>query len=337
MQHQSWRYLLRWLVRDQNRALGAIPQKDLTARLLSVVTLARWIGWQGLVSRRPGRLRVAIVGAEELDAFDKGKWYGLLPSLLGADWEPEVSFVGPKLKLSGSRFPRLGPDSLGPVEVRLYQEALRDCWNSLDPDSLDLVMLFQPGFENHQEWFSGPDLMLLASSGIPVGVSSYGRDEYFIDREVLAAYGFADQGDAQENPFFMEMGHENVRWGHTLWRLGEEVPADGFLPHRERLQAVGRLSRTLAWWYRAGFTNRPLEFGTERETVLPGAGRARLIYLMGDLYARPNTGELLRNRKGEWQPLPMSIPADLLKRRPLPIVESLEGALWAAEVFERLS
>jgi hypothetical protein len=206
----------------------------------------------------------------------------------------------------------------------------------LDLSSVDLAMLFQPGFENHRQWFSRPDLEVLASSGIAVGVTSYGRDEYFIDREVLAAHGYSTQGEAEENPFFVEMGHENVRWGHTLWRLGSASPGEGFQPDGERLEAIGRLSRALAWWHRIGFVSEALNFGSERDLALPGVGRSRLIYLMGDLYVQPDTGELLRDRAGALQPVNMCVPPDLMSRRPLPGPESLDGALWAAEVFERL-
>jgi len=337
LQHQSWRHLLRWLGRDLYRSLDGIARKDLTVRVASVVTLARWIGRQKITPKRPDRLRVAIVGAEEVDTFDGGKWYGLLPRLLGASWEPEVSFVGPKLKLSGSRFPPLGPDSVGPVIVREHRGTLHDRWGDLDPGSLDLAMLFQPGFENHREWFSQDDLRLVVGSGIPMGVTSYGRDEYYIDRAVLGAYGFSDQGGAEENPFFVEMGHENVRWGHTLWQLGKAAPAEGFRADRTRLESLGRLSRALSWWHRIGFVSRPLEFGSEHELAMPGRRKARLIYLMGDLFVQPGTGELLRNHKGEWQSLPLRVPQEMLRRRPVPEDESLEGALWAAEVFEHLS
>jgi hypothetical protein len=68
-----------------------------------------------------------------------------------------------------------------------------------------------------------------------------------------------------------------------------------------------------------------------------GVGRVSLVYLMGDLYARPDTGELLRDRHGEWQDLHMRIPPTLLEARPAPRSESLDGAFWAAEVFELLA
>jgi hypothetical protein len=334
--HRTWRHLLRWLVERVDRRLADISHKDLTARLVAVATLGRWIAWQDVRPARPGRFRVAIIGAHELDTFDRGKWYGLLPALLGCDAAFEMSFVGPSVALEGSRFPPVGPPSVGAVTGRTYPVTVSECWQDLAADPPDLAMMFQPGLETNDSWFAGPGLSSLVTSGIPVGATSYGRDEYVIDRTVLVARGYSAAGDAVENPFYMEMGHANIRWGHTLWRLGPDVPGPGFVPDKHRLEGVGRLSQMLARLFAAGFVSEPLAFGTDVDVLLPGHGRARLIFLLGDLYADPQTGALLRRRGGDWHALEARLPTELLRTRPAPAPDSLDCALWAAELVDGL-
>jgi hypothetical protein len=334
--HRSWRHLLRWLVEQGDRRLVQVSQKDLTARLVSVATLARWIAWQDLAFPKAGRWRIAIVGAQELDTFDRGKWYGLLPALLGSEGSVEISFVGPRLTLGASRFPPVGPSAVGAVEVRAYPGALSECWQDIAQEPPDLAFLFQPGFETNDSWFEGPGFRTMVASGVPVGVSSYGRDEYVIDRTVLRARGYSSAGPAVENPFHMEMGHPSSRWGHTLWRLTGEAPGPAFQPSTDLLQAIRRLSRMLTRLFQAGYASDPLAFGTDVDVPLPEGGRGQMIYLLGDLYADPQTGALKRRRGHQWQALEASLAPQALRARPPQATDSLDRALWAAELVERL-
>ncbi|MEJ2327659.1 MAG: hypothetical protein P8Y25_12970, partial [Chromatiaceae bacterium] len=302
----------------------------------SVATLARWIAWQDLRFAQAGRLRIAVIGAQELDTFDRGKWYGLLPALLGGGGLAEVLFVGPRLTLGASRFPPVGPSAVGAVQVRAYPVALSECWHDIAQERPDLAFMFQPGFETNDSWFQGPGFSAMVSSGVPVGATSYGRDEYVIDRTVLSARGYSSAGAAVENPFHMEMGHPSSRWGHTLWRLADKVPGPAFQPDEARLEAIRRLSRLLTRLFDAGYPTDPLAFGTDMEVSLPGHGRRQMIYLLGDLYADPQSGALLRRRHDQWQPLEVSLSPQALQARPRPVPDALDRALWAAELVERL-
>jgi hypothetical protein len=61
-----------------------------------------------------------------------------------------------------------------------------------------------------------------------------------------------------------------------------------------------------------------------------------MIYLLGDLYADPQSGALLRRRHDQWQPLEVSLSPQALQARPRPVPDALDRALWAAELVERL-
>jgi hypothetical protein len=335
--HRSWRHLIRWLIERVDRRLAQVSQRDLTARLVSVATLARWIAWQGLRFAQAGRVRIAVVGAQDLDTFDRGKWYGLLPALLGGEGLVEVSFVGPRVALDASRFLPVGPSAVGAVQVRAYPVTLSECWQDVAQEERpDLVFMFQPGFETNETWFEGSGFSAMVTSAVPVGAASYGRDEYVIDRTVLTARGYASSGAAVENPFHLEMGHPSSRWGHTLWRLGDEVPGSMFRPDEARLEAIRRLSRMLTRLFDAGYQSDPLAFGTDVDVTLPGGARGQMIYLLGDLYADPQTGALLRRRRDQWQPLEVALSAQALQARPGHVPDALDRALWAAGLVERL-
>jgi len=301
-----------------------------------VATLARWIAWQDPAFPQAGRWRIAVVGAQELDTFDRGKWYGLLPALLGGEGLVEVSFVGPRVALDTSRFLPVGPSAVGAVQVRAYPVALSECWQDIVQERPDLALLFQPGFETNEGWFEGSGFSAMVTSGVQVGATSYGRDEYVIDRTVLTARGYAGSGTAVENPFHLEMGHPSSRWGHTLWRLGDEVPGPMFRPDEARLEAIRRLSRMLTRLFDAGYAGDPLAFGTDVQVPLPGGGRGQMIYLVADLYADPQTGALLRRRGHQWQALELSLSPQALQARPGHMPDALDRALWAAELVDRL-
>jgi len=298
--------------------------------------LARWIAWQDVRFEQAGRLRIAVVGAQELDTFDRGKWYGLLPVLLGGEGLVEVSFVGPRVALEASRFLPVGPPAVGAVQVRAYPVALTECWQDIVQERPDLALMFQPGFETNEGWFEGSGFSTMVTSGVPVGATSYGRDEYVIDRAVLTARGYAASGAAVENPFHLEMGHASSRWGHTLWRLGDEAPGPMFRPDEARLEAIRGLSRMLTRLFYAGYPSDPLAFGTDVDVPLPEGGRGKMIYLVGDLYADPQTGALLRRRGDQWQPLEAALSAQALQARPGHMPDALDRALWAAGLVERL-
>lgn len=331
--HRTWKHLIRDLTATACPGLASIRQHDLLPRLAAPVALARWVHWQGLRPRASDRLCVAIVGAEDIDSFDDGHWYGLLPALLGLDLDSEVHLIGPSLRIPNPRFPRLAPPGVTPPRVFAYPTTFAEAAPRLPVADLDLAMAFQPGLENYAQWFAGPDLRLLVETGLPVGLTSYGLDEFHIDRRVLEAFGLAAEPQTQENPFFIEMGHANVRWGHTLWRLGSRRPADGQTPDRAVLERITALSRLLARLYRTGFVSDALAFGSERR--IPGAAGQTLIYLARDLYLDPTSRELGLLRNGALQGTGLHVTPEDLALRPGPGSDPLDPALWVTGLFAR--
>jgi hypothetical protein len=333
VRNRTWRHLLRDLAGTACPGLARIPQRDLIPRLAAVAALARWVYWQGLSPGVGRGLRVAVIGAEEIDAFDGGYWYALLPVMLGLQVDCEVHLIGPNLRVPNSRFRNLFPEGLVPPSVIAYRSTYAEAAAQLPADRLDLAMIFQPGLENHQQWFSGPDVRLLVESGLPVGVTSYGLDEFHIDRRVLEAFGYSAAPDIHENPFFVEMGHANVRWGHSLWRLGGCLPRIGSVPDHETLDRITALSRLLTRLHRAGFVSDALRFGSIRR--FPGKAGQDLIFLAGDLHVDPIAGELCRVRNGSVAGMGVHVQADDLARRPGPGSDPLEPALWVTEMFAK--
>lgn len=330
LRHREWRYLLRALAEQVDRSLARIEPKDLMARLVAPVTLARSIAWSGLSPKDPEVLRIAVIGAEQLDAFDDGKWYGLVPWLLGASAGIKVHLVGPRLGAHGGRFPTLGPPTLGRVSVHPYPASLAAAWGALPVAALDLAILFQPGFENNQGWFGGADLRLLVESGVPVAVTSYGYDEHLIDRCVLEAYGFGAEDGTAENPFYMEMGHPNIRWGHTLWRMAARRPPLYWVPDQARIDGVHRLSVLLARLFAAGYVSDASRFG---QVHLSDSPQERpLIYLAADVYVDPQDGRVLRRRASGWADTGRMVSRERLAARPEPPAPTLAAAVWAADL-----
>lgn len=332
--HSDWRHLLRWLA-SYDAAVGRLRQHDLKARLVSVVTLARAWAWQGLRPKDSQTLRVLVVGAEELDTFDHGRWYGLLPALLGLNCACEMIFLGPKLHLERSRFSSLAPHSLPPVQTRGVTGTLAETWTLLPQAHLDLIMLMQPGFENHAQWFSGPDMALLAQCGLPVLISSYGTDEFYLERRVLQAYGFGVAAGPELNPLYFEMGHARIRWGHSLWRLASQAPTAHAPVDRATLEHITRLSRLLTRLFQTGQLSDALDFG-QRELEVNEAGKVRTLrYLAGEVYGDLRTGELVRWRQKTPEPLGAKVSAIDLAAFPVSPGDPLDRALWVTDVLYR--
>jgi len=94
----DWGGLLETLSRSPDGAALAEASRSVAMGVLAApAAVARWIAERapGLMERSP--LRLLIVGAERLDAVDRGRWYHLIPALLGVEGRVDVTLVGERL------------------------------------------------------------------------------------------------------------------------------------------------------------------------------------------------------------------------------------------------
>ena len=94
----SWDELLGALLGQAPRVLSArIPHKVAQGVLAAPAAIARWIIECSPELVRRDVLEIMIVGAERLDAVDQGRWYQLIPLLVGANMLIRVTLVGDRL------------------------------------------------------------------------------------------------------------------------------------------------------------------------------------------------------------------------------------------------
>ena len=136
-------------------------------------------------------LRIAILGAESLDAGENGRIYQFLPWLLSRpELQVEVCLVGPNLKKQSK--------SSGKSNLEIDQIASSciatcgDWWSTKGKNiGIDLFVAFNPGLESHwEEWLDDKELPTLMRNDIPLAIFSYDFAEAERDRHILEGFGF---------------------------------------------------------------------------------------------------------------------------------------------------
>jgi hypothetical protein len=144
-------------------------------------------------------LRLAILGAEEIDAGAGGVLYELLGSLLGRpDLYINLEIVGPGLKVQKRKRSRNKTTVVRAVtrsdncEVSFHRMNCGEWWRQRPKDEPipDVLMLFHPGFEaNARLWFAPSELPVMLSLGKPVVIFAYDQDEADRDSWLLQMHG----------------------------------------------------------------------------------------------------------------------------------------------------
>lgn len=310
-------------------ALDGLDQEALRKVLTPVLALARGIEQFAPTLPDKGRIRVAVVGAEWLDGLDGGRWYSLLGPLLERPLAVEGVLIGPQLE-SGSEGSVNALVSDAPAFTRV-RDTLQH-FIEKDGRDIDLAVIFQPGLDSETALLDPPGPAPLLSAGVPVLGSSYSRDEFLMEREILQAFGYGCRGPA-DNPLALDVGREEAHWGAILWALDPaRIPTGA--PDLGAVAAVQRLSRMLAHSKLQGMLV-PLERLGE-SVALPRreGGERTMIYLFDAFYVASDTGEVYMVDGSALRPTEVRIEAGDLRDYPGSTAEGLDRALWAARIKE---
>jgi hypothetical protein len=314
-------------------ALAVAPRRLAQAVMVAPVAIARWIAERApALARTPRPLTILVVGAEKLDAVDQGRWYQLLPALLGARIDVRVTLVGDCLD-EGVRSPLHAAAPHTPA--RLHTGTLADFLATAALQGIDLVFLFHPGFQKHRGWLTDSSLARLVAAGVPTVAAAYGLDESEVDRWVAECYGYATQRAPVVNPFYLDLSdaHSQVHWARALWQFQAQAPRPDFRPDQVRLDQLERLSRMVMHSMASG--KSPLAPHGARVALKASNGAARtLTYLFDEYFCDLAQGEVLALRAGALEAL-MTLPDSAIASYPPPQAGDLERALWAASIKAR--
>ena len=257
--HLSGKYLLRDIRGTSwGRNLHAAPPQMLIHWMVAPVALAKAIASLAPRLVNKERLRIVIGGAAFLDTFDRGAWYGMVPWLLGnPKMQIDVFLVGPDAHMADAKHPSgysLSNTTFAPKEfsqAAVHIGSLSSFVATVTGDmSFDALMLFNPGFSAHMEWYDEPVIKDWLARDIPVLCASQSVDDSYNDLYVAGFHGIGS-GQTTENPFSLgnwlaaERGpaqtliEARTTFAETLWRLQAISP----IPHPNLPQLKEACSR----------------------------------------------------------------------------------------------
>lgn len=311
-------------------ALAGINPTLAQAVLAAPAAIALWIARRmpRLLAER--RLRLLVIGAELVDAVDQGRWYAMLPLLLGVDLESAVTLVGADLDPSFvSPAEALAPSRPAPCA----RARLVDYLGENRSAEFDIAVIFHPGLGKHRGWLEDGSFARLIAGGVQLVASAYEEDEFEMDRWVVESYGYSVLEDPVINPFFLDLDHEQtrVRWGRALWGFGPSVPATGFVPDAERLAALDTLTRMVM--HSMTHVGAPgLDPGVRVELKAQTGARLELMHIFDGRFVDPGTFDLLRlNPEGALERCG-KLSGGELASYPGAGARALERAIWAARI-----
>jgi len=331
---EDWDALLAALnARDVGGArLAAVPRDLARAVLAAPAAVARWIALRAPHLAMKARLRVLVVGAERLDAADRGRWYQWLPVLLGAPLDLSVALVGESLE-EALATPALSHAPHQPA--RLHSGALASYLDRVAPAEHDLAIVFHPGFQKHRGWLRDSSLAALLAAGVPVVAAAYEQEEAEVDRWVIECHGYSARGEILLNPFFLDLSDvgSSLFWGRALWQFGDRVPAPDEAVDDARLARLEQLSHMVMHSITLG--HRPAApHGAEVALEASDGSSRSVIYLFDDYFLVPGSGVVLALRNGVLTQV-ASLPAEAVAHLPGSGASALERAVWAAEIKAR--
>lgn len=326
VRHDDWAPLTAEL-RTVGGVPEAMPQGVTRAVLAGPCAVAWWIAHRAphLASRET--LSLLIVGAETADAPDQGRWYQLLPTLLGApSLHVTVTLVGLELDLAfASSAAAFAPH----VAAHGSRTSLGHFLRARADAPFDLAFAFHPGLQKHRGWL-GSDAFPRLIARTPLVCVAYGQDEYEMERWVVEAYGFGADSAALVNPFYLDVSdaRTSIRWAHVLWSI-DTAPAPDHSRDERRLEALDTLNRMVMHSMVRSQVNAPA-FGTEVALVASDGTRRPLVHVADNRFMDAISGQLLKLHEGSLEVVG-SIDADAASY-PGAAASELERALWAAQL-----
>lgn len=181
--------------------LADLDKDSLTTILAPIISAAFAVKHYGLSINTPS---ITFAGAEIPESIDYGYWIDqLIPYLLGVHRDEsikiDISLLGVNLCPSTTG---LLPEGLF-TPVSCYPITLRQFVSDHQIPAPDLMIFFQPGFEQHWEsWLEdeGDAFRTLLDSGTTIIMGGYDKAESEIDRTILSMHGF-DATQLIPNPY----------------------------------------------------------------------------------------------------------------------------------------
>jgi hypothetical protein len=298
--------------------------------LAAPLAIAYWIERQApeLVTREV--LRLLLIGAEKLDAVDGGRWYALIPLLVGGSFRVEVTLVGAQLDAT---FRSPLAEHAPACTVQRHQRSLAEYVRSRQCNH-ELAFAFHPGFQKYHGWLLDGSLAAVIGSGAPCVASAYEADESEIDRMVVRCHGFSNAATVLRNPYALALNvpGSQAHWAHTLWRFGAKTPAPGAAVDRAGLAQLDELARMVM--HSIALDIKPLgPYGASLAFRASDGSTRSLVYIFDDYFLDPGTARLMRFRAGTFDDEGMLEPGfvDAYPRDG----SELERAIWAASVKSR--
>lgn len=325
--HGSWDTLLPALRGSGRSGLDDVPDHVAQAVMAGPVAVAWWIARRTPALAQRSTLRLLVAGAEKADAPDEGRWYQLLPLLLGVEMRVEVALVGleldPGFRSAAAAHAPDAPARAFPMSLEVFL--------SQDAPPVDLAVAFHPGLQKHRGWLSASGFAALLGRGVPVVCAAYESDEQEMEHWVVSAYGYRAPGDPLLNPFVLDLSdaRTSIRWAHALWQI-ESAPAPGAEPDAAKLQALETLNRMVMHSLARAGPPAP-GYGAPLELGSSAGHRLRLVHIADHRFLNPASGELLRLADGALQPL-HRIPAATCASYPGDDAPEIERAVWAAGI-----
>jgi len=331
MQSEDWDELIaRVVTHPAGKCLAAAPRGTAQGVLAAPTAVACWLAQSDIAPQ--SKLRLLVIGAEKLDAVDEGRWYQLLPALLGREMSVGVTLVGDRLDHG---FDSPLRDMAPGQPARLQVGRLSHFFEAESSPDIDLAILFHPGFQKHRGWLEDGSLRRLAALGAPVVSVSYEADEAELEGWVVACHGFEPLGAPVLNPFYLDFsdGSSRVHWGRAMWRLQARPDSEGQPVDTRRLAALDRLGDMVL---HSIDLKQPVMASYGQTVAMRSAagGSLDLVYVFDECFVEPNDGRLYLLRAGALEKIGVLPFADLAAY-PGASASELARAVWAADIKYR--
>lgn len=291
-----------------------VPQKLLRQFLSPVLTLKNAIERWELVDGAQKRLTIRIHGAELPEITDHGRWYGLLPTLLGQSFEVTVVYNQAKAKPLPSPNPE-AIDLLPEVEFLESSEA-----------RADVTVVSHPDFITRQRQ---KDIELMTSGG-PLVALYWSAIDVAMEGAWFEHHGY-EETERMHNPFTLENNVDNVAsWGRfvTCLKPGnpdpsvswEELRDLGWLRHHSGLSGFGHPAGA------PGKLRKDFQLRSQDSTM-------GFHYVLDDLYLSSENNWLYRFDSDTRQLEPVyEVDAELVRQAPESGKDILKAYQWAAQI-----
>ena len=312
-------------------AIGGLPESVAAAVLAGPSAIAMWLAHRGAAVAAKPKLSILLLGAEATDVPDEGRWYQLLPALLGRSFEVELTCVGLEIDTG---FASSAADRAPGSPARTHRMSIAQFLEHHPDAPIDLAIAFHPGLQKHRAWLAADGFPKLLERGIPLVCAAYAVDEYEMERWIVEAYGYRAGASALVNPCYLDLSGDgtSIRWGHVLWQI-ESAPPGGAVIDRERLAALDTLNRMVMHSIALGHGPTRIP-GETVELSSSGGDRLTLVHVFDDRFVNRATGEVVRLDQGRMERV-KRLPAEALETWPGSDAREIERAVWAAGVKSR--